>query len=552
MTTNASGNPSLTQVKIGTDPSLSVNYSDYYSFTANLLINYEVIIASTHSIKVMLGSERNQTDNQWISASRDKYFSAALSQIDFGVDENKNNGGNESTGARLNYFGRFNYDFRNKYLTEFVFRYDGSYKFAKPYQYGFFPGISLGYRISEEEFWKENISYINNFKFRASWGQTGNDRIADYQFTSTYKPGDVKSVYDNSKYIFNGYEKPLLQEVQVANKKVTWELATQSNFGIDVAFFDYKLTFEADYFHNNRTNILISRTGLVPETSGLNLPQENAGIVKSHGFEGSITYQNSRQEYKYSASINGSWAKNEIVKWFSTPNIPDYQSVEGHSMPQFYWWDFWELFYQADGIYKNQAQIDAGPKYEIGIPKPGDIIYKDVNKDGKITPDDRVRGNKSDIPTFIGGLNLTLSYKWFDLDALFQGAAGAKRYLRLPGTNLLKEWYDNRWTPENPDGTWPRVPAGNPYWSNTWDGRNTFFLKNNNYLRFKSLEIGFNVSKKWSKAMKNKDLRVYVQGLNLFTIDNYHFFDPEADDTYSSATSYPVNKVYSLGLTLTF
>jgi hypothetical protein len=274
----------------------------------------------------------------------------------------------------------------------------------------------------------------------------------------------------------------------------------------------------------------------------------------NQGVEGSITYRDEWKGLKFTATGNVLYSENKIEKWISVEGEPEWQSVIGHPVPQYYWWPDWELMYQADGIYQNQAEINAGPVVTLGKAKPGDIRFKDVDGNDTINVRDRVRGYTNDFPKLVYGMTFKFEYKMFDLTTTFQGAGGSKRYLGFNGTNMPQEWFDNRWSPENADlgtATWPRVPAAS-YWYGDRMSRNTFFAFNNNYLRLKVLEIGFNTPKKWTNALKIQDLRIYFSGTNLLTFSKYKIQDPESDDVWATNTSYPVLKVYNVGINLSF
>lgn len=198
----------------------------------------------------------------------------------------------------MNYFGRVNYDFLQKYLFEFVWRYDGSYIFPDKGRFGFFPGISAGWRISEENFWKNNLAFINYFKIRGSWGRTGNDRITPYQYLSSYG-------FNATPFVFNGsLEVKALNELRIPNPEVTWEIANQSNIGFDGQALGGKLQYSAEYFYNLRTNILWYRNASVPVSTGLTLPRENIGEVINQGFEVQFGYAGKIENFTYEVSIN--------------------------------------------------------------------------------------------------------------------------------------------------------------------------------------------------------------------------------------------------------
>jgi hypothetical protein len=360
--------PVLTKAKRGLpSPQLTQSMRDGSRTTLNALLTYETTISNSHNIKVLVGSERISGESMNFWAFRKYFVSNVVDQLFAGSELEKDNNGSASLNARLNYFGRLNYGYLDKYLLEFVFRYDGSYIFPADKRFGFFPGVSAGWRISEENFWKDNISFINYFKLRGSWGQTGNDRIETYQYLSSYG-------FSSGSYVF-GTEEKILNELRTPNPNVTWEVANQLDLGFDGAILDNKLDFQADYFYNLRTNILWYRNASVPETSGLSLPRENIGEVVNRGFDFQVGYRNSVGNLNYYVSLNGGYQKNRIKFWDETPGIPEYQESTGRPMNA-------GLYYQAIGVFVDQAAVDAYPHWQ-GT-RPGDIIFEEVNGDGAI------------------------------------------------------------------------------------------------------------------------------------------------------------------------
>lgn len=468
-----------------------------------------------------------------------KYFvSTAIDELFAGGDAEKTNSGASSSEARMNYFGRFNYDFQSKYLFEFVWRYDGSFIFPADKRFGFFPGVSLGWRISEENFWTGLKPVIDYFKIRGSWGQTGNDRIDTYQFLSSYGFATGTS----SIYTFNhDVESKILNELRIPNLNVTWEVANQSNIGFDGSMFDNSVSFTADYFYNKRTNILWYRNASVPTSSGLSLPRENIGEVANQGFEFQVSYHNNLGELYFELGANFNYNKNKILFWDETPGIPEYQQSTGRPMNA-------DLYYKAIGIFKDQAAVDAYPHWSGA--RPGDVIFEDVNDDGAIDGLDRVRIGKTDLPTHTGGFNIDLNYKNFYASVFLQWATGAVRYdyYQMQGEvgNFLKRDVEGRWTEDNPNASKPRIwNRYSEYWRNY---QNTYWLQDSDYLRLKNLEFGYTVPENICSKVSLKGARIYFTGLNLLTFTKIEDFDPET----TSATAYPLNKVYNLGVTLTF
>lgn len=537
------------------DASLSETAGDQLAINLMTMANYDKKIGE-HAFSLMAGMTSEKVNNDGFNASRRYFLSTALQELVAGSDKEQTVGNpgdapnNLFNRARLSYFGRVGYNYKEKYLAEFLWRVDGSYIFPEDKRYGFFPGVSLGWRLSEEPFFKENVKFVNNLKLRGSWGQMGaeayfGDALAEYQYLSTAGFGN---------YVVNDQLSQTLAENRVPNPDFSWEVANNTNIGLDASFLDNKLSLEFDYFYNKRTKILISRGNSVPESSGIvdKLPPVNLGKVNNSGYEFKLSYNDRAGEFGYGISVNGGYAKNKIVFWDETPGAPEWQRSTGMPTKT-------ELAYQFAGVFRDRAEIDANKvDYSSITPKllPGDMKFQDTNGDGKINADDQIRLDKTSTPTFTGGLNLNLQYKNFDLSVLIQGASGGVQIIGLTESgdigNFLEWSYKNRWTIENPSSENPRLSnRGKTYYTDLNNAaRNTYWIRSNNYIRLKNVELGYSLSGTLSKKMGLSALRVYVSGLNLFTLDKIKIWDPES--TNSSAQYYPQARVINTGIKATF
>lgn len=527
------------------EPRLTQSNSNVMNILLGAVASYDKVIAQDHTISILAGFNKETVEGNNFNAYRRYFISPAIDQMFAGGDLEKNNGGGAFERARLNYFGRVSYNYKEKYLAEFLWRYDGSYIFPEETRYGFFPGVMLGWVVSEEDFWKNSLgNTFDFFKIRGSWGQLGNDQIffggvlQEYQFLSTY---------GFNSYITNNTETKTLLENRIPNTGITWEVANNSNLGFEGQFLQGKVFFEFDLFYNLRTQILWRKNASVPQSTGLTLPAENIGEVENKGFDLNLGYRGNAGEFNYSVSVNGGYAKNKILFWDEAPGAPEWQKSTGKPMNTF-------LVYQYDGIFTDQEAIDSETlDYSaiVGTLRPGDMKYQDYNGDGKINPDDQVRMDNNDIPLFQGGLNLTASYKNFDLTILFQGALGAKQYVSAGESgnigNYLLDIYDNRWTIDNPSSEHPRIAnRSDQYFS----GGNTYWFRSNDYLRLKNMEIGYNLPAHLSEKIGVGNLRLYVNGLNLLTWDKLNVYDPET--VSATGQYYPQARVISTGLSVTF
>ncbi|PZX58432.1 TonB-linked SusC/RagA family outer membrane protein [Algoriphagus ratkowskyi] len=528
------------------EPNLRESTEQQLNVLLGGVLNYDKKFNDIHSLNIVAGVNRETIEGNNFNAYRRFFISTAIDQMFAGGDLQKDNGGGAFNRARLNYFGRVAYNYKEKYLAEFLWRYDGSYIFPEDTRFGFFPGLMLGWVVSEESFWKNSLGKtFDFFKIRGSWGQLGNDQIAygggsllEYQYLSTY---------GFNSYIIGGSETKTLFETRVPNEAITWEIANNSNLGFEGQFLQGKMFFEFDLFYNKRTNILWQRNASVPQSTGLNLPAENIGEVENKGFDLNIGIRGGKGEFQYSASVNGGYAKNNILFWDESPGAPEWQMSTGRPMNT-------GLVYQYDGVFPDQQSIDAETldyKAITNTLRPGDMKYKDYNGDGKITPDDRVRLDQNTIPTFQGGVNFTANWKGLDLSILVQGAAGARQYISAGESgnigNFLSDVYDNRWTIDNPSSVDPRLANRNDQY---YSSGNDYWFRSSDYLRLKNVEIGYNIPSSITERIGIKNARFYVNGLNLITWSKTKVYDPESDA--ATGQYYPQARVLNTGLSVSF
>jgi TonB-dependent starch-binding outer membrane protein SusC len=531
------------------DPRLTESQEDQLNINLSGFISYDKTFGP-HTMNVMAAVTRETINNQTFNAFRRNYISPALDQLFAGGDAQKDNTGSAYDRARLSYFGRVNYNYKEKYLAEFLWRYDGSYMFPENDRFGFFPGILLGWRLSEEKFFKP-VTFINNLKLRASWGQMGNDNIIFNNVLQEYR---YLSTYGFNSYIVGGNVVKTLAETGVPNPGYTWEVANNSNVGLEGAALNSHLTFEFDVFNNIRTKILMQNSAVVPASAGITLPPENLGKVRNRGFEFTIGYNDNFGDVRFGVSVNGGYAKNEVINLPETPGLKPYQYSKGHTFgtdgAAFLVYEYDGVFVDQDDINKNTIDYSAATNKLL----PGDMKIKDVSGDGKIDADDRVRLDKNRDPWFTGGVNFNLQYKDFDCTILFQGATGGLLFFGTEsGTigNFLQYSYDHRWTVEHPSSTDPRLAnRGNTYFNGGSFGVNTYWLRSSNYLRLKNIEFGYNLPAKLGQKAGVSNLRLYVNGINLVTLDKMKIYDPES--TSGNGQYYPQSRILNVGARISF
>jgi TonB-linked SusC/RagA family outer membrane protein len=501
----------------------------------NFRINYDRTFEK-HHVGILVGTEQQENKYDWIHAYRRNFVSSSIDQIDVGSNdpEDKNNGGSATAGGYNNYFGRLNYDFNGKYLAEFVFRYDGSQIFPEDGRYGFFPGVSAGWRISEEPFIQNNVDFVDQLKIRASFGRIGNDRVAAYQHLQAF------TFQDN--YVFGGGDVPGLRPGVLANPDITWEVSEKLDVGLESTLWNGLLSFEYTWWQANRSNILARRSVSVSNVFGFpDLPDENIGKVKSHGFELVVSHRHVIGQLTYKVSANVAFARNKIVFMDEVPQEEPYKNQTGHPVGA-------GLFYRADGIFNTQEELDSYP--HINNTQVGDIKIVDLNNDNEINGDDQFRFDYTSTPEYVFGANFDLQYKNFDLNLFFQGQTNAYNYDDRFGVlgnsafdNATLERARDRWTVENPNGTMPRADGNAP-------GNNTLWVFDATFVRLKTVELGYTLPQTIVSKVRLSSARFYVSGFNVLTwAKEVKWADPEASGGF---LYYPQQRVLNLGVNVKF
>ena len=535
-----------------TDPRLSQGDITQLNINMTGLLNYDKTVGD-HTFNLLAGVSKETVEGDDFNAFRRYFISSSIDQLSVGGNAEQNTGGNAFQRSRLSYFGRAAYNYKEKYMAEFLWRYDGSYIFPKEGRFGFFPGVLVGWNISNESFFKENVKSINYLKLRASYGQLGNDQVF---YQNTLQEYAYLNLYNFGTYVIDNQVLKTLNEPRVANTDFTWEVANNADIGLEGGLLNNKITFELDYFYNKRTNILIQKQGSTPGSSGIStrLPPVNLGKLENKGYEFKVGYNGSVGDFRYNLSVNGGYAKNKIVFWDESAGAPEYQRTTGHSFGS-NGVNF--LAYEYDGVFKDEKDIAANTiNYSAvtGTLKPGDMKFKDYNGDGKINGDDQIRLDKNRDPRFTGGFSANFQYKNFDLSILFQGATGGLLFFGTESGdigNYLKYSYDNRWSVDNPSSVDPRLAnRGDTYYTGGGYGNNTYWLRNSNYLRLKNVEIGYNLSPSIGKKVGISNFRLYANALNALTWDKMKIWDPES--TSGSGQYYPQARIINTGIRVSF
>lgn len=459
--------------------------------------------------------------------------------------------------------GRVTYDWKTRYLAEFNVGYNGSENFNPENRYGFFPAGSIGWIVSEEPFFAPIKKVVNYFKVRATLGMVGNDNYAGQRFL--YLPGSYGYGQNNDHNGPGGFfgqnignAKPGAWEATQSNPYAKWETAVKQNYGLDFNILNDHLSVSADYFIEKRRDILRTPDYL-PGIWGMTLPAINVNKVENKGFEIQAKW-NDRigTDFRYWANFNISFARNKIVFMNEVEQNEPWMYQTGRRINSRSMYKFWGFYDEtADLRYQEEFGI---PISDHGITlQPGDAVYVDLNKDGKLDGNDATRDiGFTDLPEYTAGLNLGFSWKNFDFSMQWTGAWNVDRMLsefRQPlgdtqNKGLLLYQYENTWRSSEDSYTakFPRITATNR--KNNFEKGSDLYLINASYLRLKNIEIGYNFDFPFMRKLKLNSCRMYVNGYNLLTFTAFDWGDPESRQ--SDRPNYPLTRVFNIGLKLGF
>ncbi|MDP4240563.1 MAG: TonB-dependent receptor [Bacteroidota bacterium] len=505
-----------------------------------------------HDIGALLLYEQTDDDSRSLSGTKRTFAVNDIIELNMGQTYTAAAQGTSSSRALAGYVGRLNYAYDSKYLFELVCRRDGSYKFPKNSRWGTFPSVSAGWVVSKEGFFNSLLPKIDFFKLRASAGLLGRDNVNDFLYDTYYQYlGTTPSIVLGSTPYY-----ALGSVNSYPSRNLTWEKTKSYNVGFELYAWNHLFGLELDAFYKYTYDILQNVGGAYPPSLGGYYPSvENTGSVDVRGFEALISHQNTIGKFVYSLKGNVSYAKNRILTKIETEGLPYYQSVIGQSTGV-------PTGYVASGLFQSQAELNNTP-YMVGSRWVGDISYKDLNGDGQINSQDRTFIGKPLTPALYFGLDGNLSYKGFDFDMNWQGAAlndvqltGAYSSGVEDNTLATKAFYSNRnssryvvensWTPENTDARFPRLSLTHA----TPNGSaSTWWVENGAYLRLKSATLGYKLPKV-SKKLGLQNIRVYISGTNLLTFSRLKYFDPETPSVTNAY--YPQQRTYSCGINVTF
>ncbi len=499
-------------------------------------LDYEWSINKDNLLNAMMGYQEESEQARYNRGSKNYFPNDVITELDGGSSEGQNARGRiETDYAMRSLFGRLNYSYKSKYLLEANFRYDGTSRMSPENRWGLFHSYSGAWRVSEESFIKNNTSWIDNLKFRASWGVLGNSAIGDNDYA-------WQTTYSTTSLILNNEVVQGIVANDMANRNLEWETTTVTNFGVDLSIFNSLFGLSLDAYTKDTEGILAE--AMAPFSLGVSPPKVNYGSMRNSGIEFEVVHRNKIGDFVYTLSFMGAHNKNEVTKLMA-PSFGDYTRQEGIPYDSHYLWI-------ADGIFHSQKEIDDAPKQQY-TPLPGDLRYKDLNNDGVINDEDRdvVKGVYPDLNY---SFRLTGEYKSFDLIASFYGVSGRKIYHNnlgvypfYEGTPPQKKYLD-AWSPSNPDSDIPAVFKGD-YLPMTGQ-RSTYFLEDCSFLRLKLLQLGYTLPNSVISKIGIGNLRVYLSGENLLTFTPLTAFEPE--NLSNDLWHYPQMRTISFGLNLKF
>ena len=525
---------------VADNTSVSDTNTTNYKTQWNARLNYNFNLFDTQDFALMFNYSEEYWHQRTMSASRNDRLHPTITELDGALTNVISNGGSSYAEGLRSYVGRFNYTGWDKYLFEFNFRVDGSSRFADGYRYGFFPSVAFGWRFTEESFLKPiTQSWLENGKFRISWGKTGNNSgVGRYEQQETlaaanYMTTEVVKGFVNMKMI---------------NQELSWEESNVFNVGLDLGFLRNRLRAEIDYYDRLTSGMNRPSEMSIHLSGAYTAPRKNIGDMRNRGVELNLTWRDHAGDFNYSINFNGAYNKTTLEKWNEFLS----RGWVFIGMPYHFLYN-----YESVGIAQTWQDIyDNTPQSAT----PGQVLIKDLNGDGIIDGKDRKAypNIQRDRPTTTFGLTLTAAWKGLDIVALFNGAAGRKDiwYTDFNKTNPSDKrfnfqqlhWNDT-WSLENRDALFQRL-GSSPIQTPNANTAVSQWLYDMSYLRLKNLQVGYSFPKRWISKIGMHNARLYLSAENLFTLTKYPGLDPEKP--FSARDLYPINKSYSVGINIGF
>ncbi|WP_343306625.1 TonB-dependent receptor [Chitinophaga niabensis] len=524
------------------------DYTAYYQ-TVIGMAEYEKTFAGKHYVKALAAASSEESVGRNFSTSRTNLPTQDLGSINLGTLNPLNNS-DANQNALQSVFGRVNYSYNDKYLLEGNFRYDGSSRFAPDLRWNWFFAGSAGWVFSNEKFFQPLKSVISFGKIRASYGTQGNDKVgADFAYLSSIGSVATEPI---GNILTVGY-----RQTGIPNELLTWESVVKQDLGIDLAMLDNRLSVTADYYINNTNDILLKVP--LPDVLGLSgsYPPQNAGKVQNKGWELQVGWQDNIKDFSYGVSANISDVRNKVLSLGNAPaTVADQIRTVGQPIDAFYGFVAERISQISDYTYDDVTKkYTPNFPYDASYPmQPGDIIYKDLNGDKKITAADDRQVIGSAIPRYTYGFKANGQYKGFDLSFFLQGVgeangyiAGAARHAFINESSNPQKIHLDRWTPTNTGASYPRLTYGYSYNQRL----STFWLENAAYLRLKNIQVGYIIPKRITERYRIDRLRAYFSADNLLTKSDFFYgYDPETP--VSLGGFYPQVKTFVFGLNINF
>lgn len=531
--------------------------NDYYDVTTQFFANYNKTFGK-HDLSVMVGYEDYYAFWENLNASRDQYELTGYPYLDIGPETYRDNSGNAEEYAYRSLFGRVTYNYDNRYLLQANFRRDGSSRFAPESRWANFPSFSAGWILSEEQFMKNlNWDWLSYLKLRGSWGTLGNERITDINNNDKQNYYPYQSALNfNSALLYKGgvvTSVSTAAQQYYAVRNISWETTETWDIGLDANFLNSRLYFAFDYYKKNTRDMLIALE--IPKFIGYDNPFVNTGKMQTKGYDLEIGWRDHIGDFSYSVSANLSDFVSKMGDLGGTEFLGDQVKMEGSEFNEWYG-------YVSDGLFQTQEEVDNSPKLNNNV-TVGDIKYVDISgpdgvPDGKISPEyDRVLLGGS-LPRYMFGLNLSASYKGFDISMMFQGVGKqnarisremveglSNNWAGFPALLEGNYWSANNTAEENLNAKYPRLTRTNVEANMAMSD---YWLFNGRYLRMKSLTVGYTLPSALTKKISMEAVRFYVSGNDLFCLSNYPYgWDPEV-----SVTGYPITMSVLLGVSVNF
>lgn len=543
----------------GTNTSLVEGLSHYEHLTTNTSIKYDNHFGK-HNISALALMETINRDGNSFGAYGYGFDILELDELNYATLADKTKvSGSSYEQRQAGFLGRLTYDYNNKYLAEVSMRYDGSYVFGgmvKGKRWSPFPAGSLGWRISEEDWFKNNFSFIDNLKLRTSVGLTGTTDISPYYYLNTL------SFLNNPAVVLGGIAQNGLVTSKPANINLTWAKALQYNAGIEASLWNGVISAEFDVFYKYIYDILSSASATYPDSyGGYVYGYENNNKQDHKGFEFSLSHRGKVGDLSYKIGFNGTYTERRWLRYSDSPNTPDWLKLTGKEVGS-------QIGFISEGLFQSQEEIDNSALIVGKAVRVGDIKYLDRNGDGVISYEqDRGYIGKSAYPKFVGGVTMNADFKGFDLSILFQGALGRDVALTgvyssgvMDNTSMTKPFYhggnspsylvENSWREDNPNGEFPRLSIVTASSNNAFSS--SFWYRSGDYVRLKSLQIGYTIPKNWTRSIGMDNLRIYGEGQNLFTLSELSKYNIDPEQPGVSNGYYPQQRIISMGVKLVF